>query len=65
METILRHEIRIWDITCELSRRKSLVWAVSCKVAGIFKVDIPNNMKQKAFNQCVLPVVIVGSRFFK
>jgi len=41
-----------------------LGWAAYGKLSSIFKSNIPTKLKKKAFNQCLLPVLIYASQFY-
>ncbi|RVE41117.1 hypothetical protein evm_014233 [Chilo suppressalis] len=45
----------------EISRRIQLGWAAFGKLRNIFASKIPQCLKTKVFNQCVLPVMTYGS----
>lgn len=43
--------------TAELLRRTTWGWAANGRLRDIFKGDIPNSLKRRAFNYSVLPVL--------
>ncbi|XP_063635113.1 uncharacterized protein LOC134805838 [Cydia splendana] len=45
----------------EVNRRIQLGWAAFGKLRNVFSSDIPQCLKTKVFNQCVLPVMTYGS----
>ena len=45
----------------EVSRRIQLGWAAFGKLRSVFSSDIPQCLKTKVFNQCVLPVMSYGT----
>nr|ADI61818.1 endonuclease-reverse transcriptase [Bombyx mori] len=45
----------------EIKRRIQLGWAAFGKLRGIFSSHIPQCLKTKVFNQCVLPVMTYGA----
>ncbi|CAK1604107.1 unnamed protein product [Parnassius mnemosyne] len=45
----------------EVNRRIQLGWAAFGKLRHIFSSDIPQNLKTKLYNQCVLPVMTYGT----
>ena len=45
----------------ELKRRIGLGWAAYGKLKYIFKSDLPQYLKTRVFNECVLPVLTYGS----
>ena len=45
----------------EVDRRIQLGWAAFGKLKGIFSSKIPQCLKSKVFDQCVLPVMTYGS----
>ena len=45
----------------EVARRIQLGWAAFGKLRGIFSSKLPQCLKTKVFNQCVLPVMTYGS----
>jgi len=57
----LDHEIRIskGNQITKLLRRKTIGWTALGKLCDIFKAKIPMKLKRKAFNQCVLPILIL------
>ena len=59
----LGHEIQIArdNQTTELQRRITLAWAAYGALSDIFKSSIPNHLKKKTFDQCILPVMTYGA----
>lgn len=59
----LGHEICIGrdNQTLEIQRRIGLTWAAFGNLRNIFKSDLPNCLKRKVFDQCVLPVLTYGA----
>ena len=59
----LGHKIQISrdNQTCEIKRRVTLSWAAYGKLADVFKSDMPQCLKRKVFDQCVLPVMTYGA----
>ncbi|PZC71609.1 hypothetical protein B5X24_HaOG212887 [Helicoverpa armigera] len=45
----------------EVNRRIQLGWAAFGKLRNIFSSDIPQCLKTKVYNQCVLPVLTYGT----
>ncbi|CAG4978815.1 unnamed protein product [Colias eurytheme] len=45
----------------EANRRIRLGWAAFGKLSYIFKSSIPQSLKTRAFNQCILPVMTYGA----
>ncbi|KAJ8730477.1 hypothetical protein PYW08_001890 [Mythimna loreyi] len=45
----------------EVNRRIRLGWAAFGKLRGVFSSNIPQCLKTKVYNQCVLPVMMYGS----
>jgi hypothetical protein len=45
----------------EVDRRIQLGWAAFGKLRRVFSSSIPQILKTKVFNQCVLPVMIYGA----
>ncbi|PZC74016.1 hypothetical protein B5X24_HaOG208430 [Helicoverpa armigera] len=45
----------------EVNRRIQLGWAAFGKLRNVFSSDIPQYLKTKVFNQCVLPVMTYGT----
>ena len=45
----------------EVNRRIQLGWAAFGKLRNVFSSDIPQCLKTKVFNQCVLPVMTYGT----
>lgn len=58
------HEIRIGkdNQTCEIYRRIGLSWAAFGKMRDVFKKNIPICLKRRSYEQCVLPMIIYGSK---
>ena len=59
----LGHEIQISrdNQTCEIKRRVTLSWAAYGKLADVFRSNMPQCLKRKVFNQCVLPAMTYGA----
>lgn len=59
----LGHEITIGrdNQTLEISRRIGLAWAAYGNLKYVFKAELPNCLKRKVFDQCVLPVLTYGA----
>ena len=59
----LGHEIQISrdNKMCETIRRVTLSWTAYGKLADVFKSDMPQFLKRKVFDQCVLPVMTYGA----
>lgn len=59
----LGHEISIGrdNQTLEILRRIGLAWAAYGNLKYVFKAELPNCLKRKVFNQCVLPVLTYGA----
>ncbi|KAJ2938424.1 hypothetical protein O0L34_g12865 [Tuta absoluta] len=45
----------------EVERRIQLGWAAFGKLKDVFKSQIPQNLKTRVFNQCVLPTLTYGA----
>jgi hypothetical protein len=45
----------------EVNRRIQLGWAAFGKLRRVFSSSIPQSLKTKVFNQCVLPVMAYGA----
>jgi hypothetical protein len=45
----------------EINRRIQLGWAAFGKLRRVFSSSIPQSLKTKVFNQCVLPVMTYGA----
>jgi hypothetical protein len=45
----------------EVNRRIQLAWAAFGKLRRVFSSSIPQSLKKKVFNQCVLPVMTYGA----
>lgn len=59
----LGHKIQLGkeNQTAEISRRVSYSWTAFGKLAFIFRSrDIPINLKRKAYESCILPVLTYG-----
>ena len=46
---------------CEIKRRVTQCWTAYGKLADVFKSDMPQCLKRKVFNQCLLPVMTYGA----
>lgn len=59
----LGHEVCISrdNQTLEIQRRLGLTWAAFGNLRNILKSDLPNCLKRKVFDQCVLPVLTYGA----